>query len=134
VKDSKNLETLAQNRAKVLEEKKSVTSRISDTCRIVGFGLLTIFYTIKIGEGKLEKIGTDHSCLVLAVGLLGFLVILLDYLQYFFGSQAVEAALATNNLYNTESFSYRARNFLYILKQYAVFAGVAALVWLFWVI
>jgi hypothetical protein len=117
-----------------LKKKKNVTGRISDTCRIVGFGLLTVFYSIKIGEGKLADIGTNHPCLIMAIGGLGFLVILFDYLQYFFGSMAVEAALISDNRYDDKSFAYKARNVLFILKQYAVLFGVGALLWLFVVI
>lgn len=126
--------TSDEERIKVLEEKKNVTGRISDTCRIVGFGLLTVFYSIKIGDGKLAELGIGHPCLIAAIGVLGFLVIVFDYLQYFFGSIAVEAALTSNSRYDDNSFAYKARNFLFIVKQYAVLLGVGVLVWLFLVI
>ena len=123
-----------EERAKVLDEKRNVTGRISDTCRIVGFGLLTVFYTIKVGDEKLSTIDTTHSCLVLAVGIAGFAILVFDYLQYFFGSMAVEAAMKAKNKYDEDSIAYKARKLFFYLKQYAVFVGVGLLVWLFLVI
>lgn len=126
--------TASEERTKVLDEKRNVTGGISDTCRIVGFGLLAVFYTIKVGDEKLGTIETDHYCLFLAVGLSGFAIILFDYLQYFFGSLAVEAAIKADNKYDKDSLAYKARVLFFNLKQYAVFVGVGLLIWLFLVI
>lgn len=122
----------ADRKAKVLEEKRNVTSKISDSCRVVGFGLLAIFYTLKIGSADMVKISTDHPYLVWAVGVFGFLAIFFDYLQYFFGSLTVDAALqAPNHKYDHASFAYKARGAFFHIKQYSVILGVIALGLLF---
>lgn len=80
-------------RDRVIEEKKSVTGRISDTCRFVGFGLLAIFYALHTGENELAlRIRSEAPWKLFVMGAFGVLTILLDYLHYFFGSRAVTQA------------------------------------------
>jgi hypothetical protein len=118
--------------ARLLDEKRNVTSRISDTCRFVGFGLLAIYYSIKIGGNKLAtQLQTEHRWLVFWLGLFGALAILLDYLQFVAGSLAVNKALRSAGLeYDTDWCSYKFRQLAFNAKQFVVLAGVAVLLWL----
>ena len=126
---------LAERELRVLDEKKNVTGKISETCRYVGFGLLAIYYSFKVGDASLKEIEAQHFWFVVLVGALGFFVILFDYLQFFFAEKSVKAALNSQDfLYNPESCSYKARNMFFQLKQYTVMAGVAALALLFFII
>lgn len=123
---------IGERRASVLEEKRNVTGRISDSCRVVGFGLLAVFYSVRVGGVDMEKIGTAHPCLVWAVGIFGFLSVLSDYLQYTFAAFSVDSALkAPPHTYDDNSLPYKLRYFFYIAKQWAVVAGVVALGLLF---
>ena len=120
------------NRLKLLDEKRNVTGRISDTCRFIGFGLLAVFYAIKTGDGEFAKnLQTDHPNLVLVVGLLGGTAILLDYIQYLAGSFAVDRALKTDDqLYDDSDCAYAARRLAFTGKQLAILLGVVALIWI----
>ena len=129
-KDSDQKRT--DQRTKVLEEHKNVTSKISDSCRFIGFGLLAIFYTSKTGGGAFaEGVFKDHPCLVWTVGLAGFFGILVDYLQYFFASMAVDQALESDDfLYEKKSLPYWVWEKFFLWKQLIIFVGVVALGWL----
>lgn len=71
---------LKANRARLFAEKASVTGKISDTCRFVGFGLLAIFYTIKLDRKSLSPgLEALDPCLILALGVSGGLAIFFDY-------------------------------------------------------
>jgi hypothetical protein len=90
-------EDIQKNRAQLIDDGKAVTGRISDACRLVGFGLLAIFYGIKTGEGTFaQSVKTGHGCLFMAMGALGVLAIVLDYLQYMFANLSIEDAKKRN--------------------------------------
>ena len=130
--DIKTDPSIRSDRSNVLEEKKNVTSRISDSCRVVGFGLLAVFYSVRVGGGEMEKIGTAHPYLVWAVGGFGFLSVLFDYLQYTFAAWAVGNALKTLDYkYDPNSYAYILRHYFYVAKQVAIILGVVALGYLF---
>jgi len=121
-----------KNRAQLIADGKAVTGRISDACRLVGFGLLAIFYGIKTGEGPFaQSVKTGHGCLFMAMGALGVLAIVLDYLQYMFANLSIEDAKKTDDqLYVLTAFSRIARGFCFNAKQWAVVAGSIVLVWM----
>ena len=123
---------LQARKERVFEAKNDVSSKISESCRYVGFGLLAIFYSLKFGDSSLQDIGKSHFWLVIAVGLFGFLAILFDYLQYYFGYRAIDVASKSPNYkYHAKSFNYRAWNFFFDYKQYVVMAGVGVAILLF---
>src|SRR5665213_1872801 len=129
---SKIKKDIKSDSSNVLEEKKNVTSRISDSCRVVGFGLLAVFYSVRVGGGDMEKIGAAHPYLVWAVGGFGFLSVLFDYLQYTFAAWAVGNALKTLDCkYDPNSYAYILRQHFYVAKQVAIIIGVVALGCLF---
>lgn len=63
--------------------------RISETSRFVGFGLLAVFYAIKVGPN--DDLASN-DCLITLIGVFGALSVLLDYLQYVFGYLMVRSA------------------------------------------
>jgi hypothetical protein len=119
-----------ERRERVLDEKKNVTSKISDTCRFIGFGLLIVYYTIQSADGAFATHLKTHSpVLVYAVGIAGAATILLDYLQYLFGAMAVDRALKRPTMdYDETSCAYKARLWAYRAKQFATAVGAAALI------
>jgi hypothetical protein len=126
---------LAAKRHDILEEKRNVTGRMSETTRFVAFGLLALYYAIRTtGETFGQQLHTNHPCLVTAVGLFGAITILLDYLQYWFGSFAVNEALKRDTAdYDEDSFWYVARKWAFTTKQLAAVLGALTLVYLFFI-
>ncbi|MER9266610.1 hypothetical protein NKI63_18880 [Mesorhizobium sp. M0410] len=121
-----------KNRDRLLDDQRGVTARISDACRLVGFGLLAVFYAIKTGDGAFAtSVKADHRCLLMAMGAIGLLSIIMDYLQYMFGWVSIKDAKKSNDqLYDDDKFAHKARAFLFEAKQYVVLAGSMVLVWL----
>lgn len=117
-------------RKAVLEQKQFVTGRISETVRYIGFGLLAIFYVlVSSGTPFAERIVGSAPWLVIAMAMFGVLGIMADYLQYVFGSLAVDRALNQaephRNMYNKTWFVYRAREACFWAKQ--LFIGVGSI-------
>jgi hypothetical protein len=111
----------------VLEEKRFVTSRISETTRYLGFGLLATFYAI-IGSKDAFPQSLEAAWLLplKIMALCGIVAIFLDYLQYVFGRLAVQKALTREDnpySYNKKWLSYRARQACFWSKQAAALAG-----------
>src|SRR5262245_41224283 len=100
---------LEQKRAKILDEKRNVTARISETTRFVGFGLVAIYYSIRTSGAPSfgSALEMRFPTVVMLIGLLGVATVLLDYLQYWFGARSVDDALKRESLdYDTGSFWY----------------------------
>ena len=118
-------------RTRVLDEKRNVTSRISDTARYIGFGLLAVYYTSMSGDSAFAvslRAGLSKY-LLHAMGFAGAAAILFDYLQYLFGARSVEEALADpGSEYNPRSCAYKAREMFFTLKQWAVGVGAILLI------
>lgn len=116
----------------VLDEKRTVTDRISETTRYIGFGLLAIFYGIVTSNEAFPRALQSQYPLVLKfIALCGFLAIVLDYLQYVFGRRATQNALSRTDApfhYNRTWFSYRARTWCFLVKQAAALLGSIAFI------
>ncbi|PDS31320.1 hypothetical protein [Rhizobium phaseoli] len=115
-------------RERIIDQKSEVTGRISDTCRVIGFGLLVFYFTVHFNDSAAAaRLKTGNNWSLFIIGALGVLTIFMDYLQYLFGSRAAHAALKNeNHLYNDKSLAYRARNFFFSGKQAT--AGLGSLV------
>ncbi len=113
----------------LLDDKQAVTSRISETCRYISFGLLAIFYTLHTTKDDYgRQILAKGPVLLTTMALLAALSILCDYLQYFSGRQATERALMSDDQrYDTSWASYRLRGFFFIAKQILMLGGAAIL-------
>lgn len=118
---------IIDRRRAVLEQKQLVTGKIGEICRFIGFALLAVFYTISSSNNEFsKKISATSDLALYVIGAAGVLTILFDYLQYFFGSIAVNQALANEEdgyKYNSSHFSYRLRGIFYYVKQAMAFLG-----------
>lgn len=118
-------------RDKVLSEKASVSSRISDLSRYIGFGLVAVVYTILTAKpGALSESYSQYTDLLLWAGLFGVLTIVLDYLQYLGGYFSVGQALKNKEggyRYPSETFAYKFRSFAFWAKQFTTFVGTTLL-------
>lgn len=113
-------------RSDLLEEKKSLTTTISELCRYIAFGLLVAFYTVSADSSDFSKTLKAYGVLVFLIGFCGAMAVFCDYLQYVFGLMTVNKALSTNvNEYDDTSLAYWGRKAAFECKQ--VFVGVGAL-------
>lgn len=121
-----------ENYHKRIADKGVITSKISDSCRFVGFGLLAVFYAIKTDANEFTaKVLEAHPTLVFCVGLFGALAVLFDYFQYLAAHISVERALKRTETYDyPHDLALAARYAFYFAKQAAVGIGVSALVWI----
>jgi len=119
-------------RKAVLDEKRHVSSRISDLSRYMGFGLVAVVYTILTSNSRLVmSIYTNYSGWLLGVAVLGIITIISDYLQFLAGYVNVQNALRNevgNFEYDDKSLSYWFRNFAFKLKQITALLGALILI------
>lgn len=104
------------------------SSRISETSRYVGFGLLATYYALKVDQSA--SIATD-SGLVTAVGLAGALAVLFDYLQYVFGYALARSALGDAEYRYHQGVAkiwFPLKTIAFWLKQVAAIGGSVAVI------
>jgi len=124
--------TDVDKRKVVLEEKRHVSSKISDLSRYIGFGLVAVVYTILTSDSKaVIKIYENYTFLLLLVAEFGAATILFDYLQFVGGYFSVEAALKNEGdsyRYNSKSFWYQLRIIAFWIKQVIALLGAILLI------
>lgn len=117
----------AEQRNKVLEEKRHVSSRISDLSRYIGFGLVAVTYAILTSDSAvIARLYGGRQLLLLVAAGFGMLAVILDYVQFLSGYFAVQSALENVDgefKYDDESISYRLRSVAFWGKQIASLAG-----------
>lgn len=131
--DDRSSTKLVDGRRKsLLEERKTLTGKISDSVRFLGFGLLASFYAIYTDRQKFGELLSEPGFpryAILVVGFCGALSILLDYLQYVAGASSVGHAMARDDqAYDPSHYAYRARSVLYVAKQVPIVFGCIALI------
>jgi hypothetical protein len=117
------------NRDKVLEEYRNVSSKITDLCRNIGFGLVAVVYSIFTSDSKaVNELYSQYSFFLLLVALFGVLTIILEYFQFLGGYFSVKDTLKnheTDCLYDENLFWYKLRDYSFFLKQgTAIFGAV----------
>lgn len=113
------------DKKEIQENADFYSARISETSRFVGFGLLAIFYAVKVGPTDSL---TSNDCLVTFAGTFGALAVLFDYLQYVSGY-----AMARSARRNPPDYAYgsglwgatlfAAKSWFFVLKQIAAVLG-----------
>ena len=115
----------------VLDEKRFVTSRISETTRYLGFGLLATFYAIiSSADAYPKQLKAAFPLPLRLMALFAVLAVMLDYLQYVFGRFAVQRALDRKDKpfeYNKKWLSMRGRQACFWAKQAMALLGCAIL-------
>lgn len=115
---------------KRIDQKKDVTTRISETSRFVGVGIVAwVFAQHASGEAFAVEYLANFGAVVRFAGVLGVLAVLFDYLQYVAAYASVCATLKNrenNYAYNDRSLAMRAQMFFFWAKQFA--AVVAAMI------
>ena len=120
-------------RRDILQQKQEVTTRISETTRYVGFGLLAVYYALRTADSSYAHgLAETYPWLLRLIGVSGLAAIILDYLQYVFGSRSVNEGLNRPSLdYDETSVWYRGRAITFVLKQWAALIGAASLALIF---
>lgn len=119
--------SVEEKKVKVLEEKRHVSSKISDLSRYIGFGLVAVAYAILTSDSApILKLYGERRILVLAAAGLGTLAIIFDYIQFLAGYLAVQKALKNVEgefKYDDTSVSYKLRSLAFWGKQLASLSG-----------
>ncbi len=123
------VETNQDERNKVLEEQRYVTSKISDLCRYIGFGIAAATYSIfsSSSDFAVNLLASDKVLLVFTA-IAAILVIIVDYLQFLFGYIIVRVAIHNKSgayKYNSDSLVYKGKFVFFYIKQ--VLTGVSVL-------
>ena len=112
-------DTTKENFERALADYQNATRQISDLIKYIGFGLLAVFYTTR---ADIDALPPENwlRYVHLAAGLSAALIILTDYLHYFFATRASYDAVLNKThqfQYDTKSICYRLRSRFYFLKQ-----------------
>ena len=109
------------------------SSRISETSRIVGFGLLASYYALTISPSQLF---VANETLLLLIGILGAFAVLCDYLQYVSGYAMARTARWVGEPYSYKHspsvFFFGVRVICFWAKQAAAISGSIALIAFIW--
>lgn len=119
--------TTDEQRSKVLEEKRHVSSKISDLSRYIGFGLVAVAYAILTSDSaSVQKLYEDRQLLIILSAGFGTLAVIFDYVQFLAGYLAVQTAISNAGggfKYDDGSLSYKLRTWAFWVKQVAALAG-----------
>ncbi len=117
----------------VIDERRFVTNRISETTRYLGFGLLAIFYgIISSADAYAQQLKLGHPLLLQLMALSAMLALILDHLQYLFGRAAARKALKRTDkpyTYNKQWSSMRGRWACFWGKQAMALLGCLIFLW-----
>lgn len=116
-------------KSKVFEEQRHVSSKISDLCRYIGFGIAAAAYAIFSSNSDFARnlLVCDKELLIFTA-ITAVLVIFTDYLQFLCGYMSVRTAIANKDdgyKYKPESLPYKGRFVFFITKQ--VLTGVSVI-------
>jgi len=122
------------NREAVLERRNNASARVSETTRLIGLGLLAIFYAIISGDDAYSmQLRADWPQLLRLMALCGGLAVLLDYLHYVFAYFTTDRALDRTdepNVYDTGWVTYQLANACFWTKQASALVGSCCLIFL----
>lgn len=108
-----------------LHEQATVTSQISNLCRLIGLGGLVVFFTVTGGsEQTAFSLWENKKTPYVLIGVFGALTIFFDYLQYLFAFFSASEAMSRTdkpNRYKTKSALYKGRSWCFYTKQVSAF-------------
>ncbi len=108
-----------------LEEK--LTTRISETSRYIGFGVVAWIFAVHTSSSPFATLYVkNYGFFVGLAGVAGLLTILFDYLQYIFGYRSVGIAMdnrSNNYQFEEGSAAYVLQKLTWAAKQWTAGAG-----------
>jgi hypothetical protein len=119
----------AIRREQVSDERKFLSSKLSDLSRGIGFGLAALIYVFPTSSSTFaQQILHDHRTWILVLSVLGGVTIILDYLQYAFGYFtnlfADDRVPLGGDVYSDTPNLYGLAGLMFILKQIVAMVGV----------
>jgi hypothetical protein len=110
-----------------LAQKNAVTARISETSRLVGFGIVAWVFAIHTSETKFAQVYvSNYEVWVNIAGILGMLAIVSDYLQYLCAYSSVKNSLTRedrNYSFNKNHLGYFLQGVFFGTKQVCAVLG-----------
>lgn len=118
---------------RVLEEQRHVSTKISELCRYIGFGVVAVNYAVFTSNSQfsIELLATYKIYLLISASF-AVLTILFDYLQFLLGYISVRDAIKNTkngHKYNKNSFFYKGRFRMFCGKQIANVLSVVVLLY-----
>lgn len=121
---------MTDQRKAVLDEKRHVSTKISDLCRYIAFGTVAANWALITSTAQFASniaAGSGQLLMISVTG--GILAILFDYLQFLAGYFSVNKALnSSDDSYDPKLLSYKFRAFFFWAKQVAAVTGIAILI------
>lgn len=117
--------------SKRLEEKRILTSQISDNCRFVSIALLAAYYATIATQGEGDDHGWWQKLRLLSFAGFGVVALVFVRLQYVFAVRLVNRAIDSPDLqhkFRKSWIEYKLREFFFVAKQVCVVMGAALLV------
>ena len=106
---------------------KEISSRISETTRFIGFGIIAWVFAVNTSSSNFATTYlAEFGFFVGVAGILAVLGVLSDYFQYIFAYRSVDRAMQRDEHafdFDYASFAYNAQGFFWSAKQYLI--GVA---------
>lgn len=123
---------MSEERKQRLAQKAVVSARISETSRLVGFGIVAWVFAVHTSETSFaaDYVRSFRFCINLA-GILGMLAIAFDYWQYLCAYSSVQHALTREDndyKYDESHIGYVFQNVFYVAKQVCAVLGSLAIV------
>jgi hypothetical protein len=119
-------------RKRVLEEKFKSSSKISELCRYIGFGLAAVSFSILTSTSPYSiQLVKEYKPPLICSSIIGILVILLDYLQFLAKYICTNKALqnkAKDYQYSDEWLLYKALHWCFNYKQILALLGALILI------
>ena len=114
-----------KRRKDVMAQKATVTARISESTRTIGFGVLASCYALLIADEKVSAAFGPVRAWLLLGALSALLAIITDALQYVFGYINTRQALSRPDQGYPTNWSRDGRQVCFLLKQlFAYLAGL----------
>jgi|SRR6056297_1370553 len=120
-------EKKAKQRQLRLDQKSAVTSRISETSRLVGFGIVAWVFAIHTSQTSFAvSYVSSYKLWINIAGFGGMLTIVFDYLQYLCAYSSVNHSLTRSDQdysYNKNHAGYVFQNIFFVGKQVCAVAA-----------
>jgi hypothetical protein len=111
----------------LLEQKRQVTGRISETMRTLAFGSLASCYALLVANRELAASFAEARSMLIWCAGTAIAAIIVDSAQYLFGYINIQQALRRPNQDYPTNWSRKARAICFVLKQVLVYLAAILL-------
>lgn len=118
---------IRERQKSVLEQKKAVTERISESSRTLAFGVLASCYALLIAEPQLAASFAGVRPLLLGAAGLGTAAVVVDAAQYVFAYICIQQALCEPDQLYPTNWTRRGRTICFLFKQFLAYCAALLL-------